>query len=453
MSLRKAVARAATILGLGLAAPFAQADTLGEALVGAYDTSGLLDQNRALLRAADEDVALAVAALMPVIEWSASSTYSDPVGPGQDDLNTTAQISAGLTIYDGGRNRLAIDQQKELVLATRASLIGVEQQVLLRAVEAYMSVRRETEFVALRRNNLNLITQEQRAAQDRFEVGEVTRTDVSLAEARLAASRSQLAAAEGALERAIEEYLAVVGERPGTLQPAPTAPLPASEAEARAIAVQQHPAIREAQHSVSAAEIGIRRAEAALRPSVSISGSVATDEEFETSQRLGVQVGGPIYRGGAISSQIRRAMAQRDAARAGLLVTTRQVGQNVANAFSFLQVARASRDAVGEQVAAARVGFEGVREEAALGARTTLDVLNAEQELLDARANQIAAQVDETVASYAVLQSMGLLTAQHLDLGVQTYDPVAYYNLVKDAPVALSPQGRALDRVLQSIGD
>lgn len=443
MRLSKMAAGAALSLGIALgmtvAAPAARADTLGEALVGAYNTSGLLDQNRALLRAADEDVAQAMAALMPVIEWSASSTYSDPVPRGADNVSTTAQITAALTLYDGGRNRLAIDIQKELVLATRASLIGVEQEVLLRAVEAYMNVRRETEFVALRRNNLNLITQELRAAQDRFEVGEVTRTDVSLAEARLAGSRSQLAAAEGALERAVEEYLAVVGSRPGALPPAPPAPIAGSEAEATELALRQHPAIREAQHNVTAAEIAIRRAEAALRPSVSISGSVVTDDEFETSQRLGLQVGGPIYRGGALSSQIRSAMAQRDAARAGLLVTTRQIAQNVGNAYSFLSVARASREAVGEQVAAAQVAFEGVREEAALGARTTLDVLNAEQELLDARANQIAAQVDETIASYAVLQSMGLLTADHLDLPVQTYDPVAYYNLVKDAPVALSP--------------
>lgn len=450
MSMRKAIAAAALVFGL--AAPAAQAETLADALVGAYNSSGLLEQNRAVLRAADEDVAQAVGALLPVISWAASSTYSDPVQLGADNINTTARLTAELVLYDGGRNRLLIDIQKELVLATRQSLIGIEQQVLLRAVEAYMNVRRENEFVALRQNNLRLITQELRAARDRFEVGEVTRTDVSLAEARLAASSSQLAAAEGTLARAIEEYNAVVGRRPGALQPAPPAPLSASVTEAKALALRQHPAILELQHRVTAADLAVRSADAAMLPTASLSGNIVIDDEFETSRQLGVSVGGPIYRGGRISSQIRQAMAQRDQARAGLLNTSRDIERNVGNAYSFVQVARAVRNASNEQVSAARVAFEGVREEAALGARTTLDVLNAEQELLDAQANLIAAQVDETIASYQVLLSMGLLTASNLNLGVQVYDPAAYYNLVKDAPGLLSPQGRDLDRVLRAIG-
>jgi outer membrane protein len=134
------------------------------------------------------------------------------------------------------------------------------------------------------------------------------------------------------------------------------------------------------------------------------------------------------------------------------LLTQQSVQQQVGNAFALLQVARASRQASDQQIAAARVAFEGVREEATLGSRTTLDVLNAEQELLDAEANRIAAQSDEVVASYSLLAAMGLLTADHLNLPVQQYDPTEYYNLVKDSPSMISEQGAALDRILEAIG-
>jgi outer membrane protein len=183
-----------------------------------------------------------------------------------------------------------------------------------------------------------------------------------------------------------------------------------------------------------------------------LNGFVSTDKDSNTSAQVGVNVGGPIYRGGAILSQFRQVQANRDAARAGLHLTSLGIEQQVGNAFASLQVARASRQASEQQITAARTAFEGVREEATLGSRTTLDVLNAEQELLDAQANRIAAQSDEVIASYSLLSAMGLLTADHLNLPVQQYDPSAYYNLVKDAPSIVSEQGAALDRVLQAIG-
>jgi outer membrane protein len=283
-------------------------------------------------------------------------------------------------------------------------------------------------------------------------VGEITRTDVAAAEARLASARSQLAAEEGGLVRARAEYLAAVGARPGALRPVSPVPISQSIPEARSIALQSHPAIREAQYSVTVAELNIARAEAALSPRVSLNGSFRIDQDGDDTQSLGLSVGGPIYQGGRLSSSIRTAMARRDATRAGLLITSQQVEQNVYNSFSFLEVARASLDASEREVRAATVAFQGVREEATLGARTTLDVLNAEQDLLDARANLISAQVDEVISTYSVLSAMGQLTAEKLRLQVQIYDPAAYYNLVKDAPTITSEQGRALDRVLESIG-
>ena len=444
----KWVAVAAALVG----SPAAQAETLADALTRAYNHSGLLQQNRALLRAADEDVAQAVAATLPVVTWAANASISNPRAAGSDLIQATASMTANWTLFDGGANDFAIEAQKELVLGTRQSLRNVEQNVLLAAVQAYTNVRRDSEFLALRQSNVRVITQELRAARDRFEVGEITRTDVALAEARLASARSLLASAQGQLARSAAEYKAAVGTAPKNLRSANAAPVGRSLRDAKAYALRNHPTMIEAQHSVSAAELSIKRGEAAMRPKVSLSGEIGIDQDGNIGERIGVNATGSVYAGGRLSSQVRQLMARRDAARAGLHISRHSIEQQVANAYSFYEVARSTRDAADRQIRAARVAFRGVREEATLGARTTIDVLNAEQELLDAQANAIAAMSDQVFASYSLLAAMGLLTASHLRLPVQQYDPSAYYNLVKDAPTARSEQGQALDRVLKSIG-
>lgn len=453
---KKHLAIIAFSLAVGFAAPAARSETLGSALASAYETSGLLAQNRALLRAADEDVARSVAALMPVLSWSANAKVSleENPRPGFDQVSwsTYAAITAQMTLYDFGAGDLAVQAARETVLGTREQLRGIEQQVLLRAVQAYENVRRETSFVELRRSALRLIEEEARAAKDRFDVGEITRSDVALSEARLAAAKSQLAAAEGALARASEEYAAVVGHRPGQLDPSPAAPLPTSEVAARQIALQGHPSLAEAQHKVSAAELNLQRAELSLRPTVNGSAQVGVDGEGNTAGQFSVTIGGPLYSGGAIEASIRQVAAYRDASRAGLHLASASVSQGIGNAYANLSVARAGRQAFEQQIAASSVAYDGIREEAELGARTSLEVLNAKQSLLDARASLLSAQSDEVIASYVVLSAMGLMTAEHLRLAVQLYDPEAYYNLVKDAPSTTSPQGEALDRVLQAIG-
>ena len=450
MRLKTTISTIAVALSICLA-PAAKAETLADALVHAYENSGLLDQNRALLRAADEDVAIAVSATLPVINWTVTASNTYPRAENADFIALNASISAQLTLYDGGTNKLAIEAQKELVLATRQSLRNIEQQVLFRAVEAYMNVRRDTEFVALRDNNVRLITQELRAANDRFDVGEVTRTDVSLAEARLASARSLRAAAQGNLARSVEEFRVAVGRAPINPRPVNPAPVSRSIGEAKSYAVRNHPSVLEARYSVSAAELNIQRAEAAYAPNLVLSGRIGTNNDLDVGREVGLTLSGPIYQGGRLSAQVRQFMARRDATRASLHIANHNIQQQVGNAYSFLEVARASRQASDQQTRAATVAFRGVREEATLGARTTLDVLNAEQELLDARANTISAQADEVIASYSVLSSMGLLTASHLNLPVKQYDPAAYYNLVKDAPAVKSEQGQALDRVLRAL--
>lgn len=455
----------AVFLAVCVAFP-ASSDTLTDALIGAFNHSGLLDQNRALLRAADEDVAVAMSALRPILNWSgsvqrsfgttqSSSTLGRTVGSATNTASVS--LSAELMLFDYGKSKYAIEAAKENVLATRSRLVSVEQNVLLRAINAFMSVRRESETVALRRNNLRVLTQELRAAEDRFELGEGTRTDVAFAEARLGASRAALAAAEGGLIRAQEEYRAAVGHKPGRLVPPRKLPRFASSVEeGKRIAVRNHPEMKAAQHDASAADLNVLRAEAAMKPSVKLSGGLSVTENFNSSnfQRGGsVSLGasGPIYQGGRLSALARQAMARRDAARSGLHIARHEVAQNVGNSYASFRVARASREAVERQVRAARVAFRGMREEASVGSRTTLDVLRTEQELLDAQASLISAQTDEFVAAYAVLASMGALTAKNLKLPVQHYDPAAYYNMVKTAP-AKSVQGDKLDRVLRSLG-
>jgi outer membrane protein len=448
----------------------ARAEVLADALVSAYVNSGLLEQNRALLRAADEDVAQAVANLRPIIDWTAGITreFSRVRSGSSNAFNTgsigtaetTANIgfTASLLIYDFGRSDFLTEAAKETVLATRETLRSVEQQVLLIAVQAYMDVIRNREFVDLRRNNLRLLQEELRAAQDRFEVGEVTRTDVAQAEAAVALAQSGLAVAEGDFARSVEEFREAVGRAPGDLRPPDDLTgLSSDIAAAKAAAVERHPDIIEAQHNVAAAEINIRAAAAAKRPSVNLTGQLALDEEltgegFSNGGSVGVELRGPIYQGGRLSSLERQARAQRDAQLARLHLAGLQVRQDVGNAYANLRAARAGRAANIEAVRAARVAFEGTREEARLGARTTLDVLDAEQDLLDSRANLISAKADVVIAAYSVLASLGNLTARDLNLAVQTYDPAAYYDVVKTAPVPSSPQGRKLDRVLRALG-
>ncbi|MEM9869869.1 MAG: TolC family outer membrane protein [Pseudomonadota bacterium] len=449
-----------------LVASTAQATTLADALIGAYTHSGLIDQNRALLRAADEDVPIAAARLKPIINWSADltrqlgSSESTQTGGNSVSLAQTSvslAITASLQVFDGGADRSRIEATKENVLATRSALLNVEQLVLLRAASAYFNVIRQQEFVSLSQNNLRLLQQEFRAAQDRFDVGEVTRTDVSLAEAAVAQARSNLAAAERDLIQAQAEYTNVVGRQPGRLTRLPRLPqVEPAVPRAQSVAVRTHPELVQAQRQVAAAELLARAAGQDMNPTVTLEGRLSVTEEFSSVDStsvgtVGVNVSGPIYRGGTLFASERQAFANRDSARGNLHTTRHDVQQDVVDAISDLEAARASLSASERQIRAARVAFQGVREEATLGARTTLDVLDAEQDLLDAETNRISAQADQYIAAYAVLESMGLLTAERLRLPVQLYDPTAYYNLVKDGPAKLSKQGRQLDQIIRTL--
>ncbi|WP_299363131.1 TolC family outer membrane protein [uncultured Paracoccus sp.] len=445
----------------------ATAESLADTMVAAYRHSALLEQNRALLRAADEDVATAMSALRPVVQWAASHNFQQVEGV--EAAATTLQLVAQMTLFDWGRSQLAIDIAKENVLATRQSLVAIEQDVLLQATQAFLAVRSAEQQVALQENSVNLLSQELQAARDRFEVGEITTTDVSLAEAQLAATRAALASAQGNLEIAREDYRAAVGRVPGDLDPPPPRPdRPATLASAQAVARTTHPAILQAQRATAASELQVAAAAAERRPMLTGQAGVSGTRQPEASRNAlglptgtqtgtsgtlsaGIELNQTLYAGGRLSSQHRRAMASRDAARSALLNTARQVDQAVGVAWANIDIAQAQIVAINEQISAARQAYEGVREEALLGARTTLDVLDAEQDLLEARADLISAEANLQLAHYQLLAAMGLLTVEDLKLGIPTYDPSAYYNAVRDAPYT-SEQGDNLDRVLRAIG-
>jgi outer membrane protein len=404
-------------------------------------------------------VAQAVAALRPVVGFIAEAQYGYNETATQsgetfvtEGLFETYSLSAQMTVYDFGRTQFAIEAAKQTVLAAREALVSLEQQVLLAAVVAFVDVRLQQAVVALRQNNVRVIGEQLRAAQDRFDVGEVTRTDVAQAQARLAESEANLVSAEGALTVAREAYKATVCQYPGNLTAPPKPPRTAQSVDAAlAVALRTHPDIRQAQRTVAAADLTVQRAKAGFMPTITGQAQLGIDGEGLQENGLGFQFNQTIYSGGLLASLMRQSIANRDASQAALQQAGVRVAETVGNVWSNLDVADATIVATQQQIDAAQIAFDGVREEASLGARTTLDVLDAEQDLLDARNARVAAEASRYVNVYRLLASMGLLTADHLGLGIPTYDPAAYYNSVRNAP-AHSAQGKKLDRILKSIG-
>ena len=462
---------------LALAGPLA-ADTLSDALIQAYRSSPLLEQQRYLLRATDEDVAVAVAALRPTVSFQSSYgktvTFTDrtrirqanPIDPtlqtslnvGGRETTTFGALSLVLdyVLADGGQRHLRVGAAKEAVIGARFDLTQVEQQVLLDAVSAYLNLRLAVRLVDVRQTNVRLIDQQLGATQDRFEVGEVTRTDVAIAQSRLAASRSALAAARGQVDIARENYRLATGVLPGsTLADPPPAPaLPPDVERGQQLALQIHPLIASAQHDITALTLLADARSADRLPTVSLQADASRQTPDTDALNLSLRGNVPIYTGGQLPALQRQAIAQAQAARGDLGNTSRQIVEGVGRAYAGLAVARAQITATQEGVRASELAFEGLREEATLGVRTTLDVLDAENDLLLARTDLLTAQSDAQLAVYQVLASIGLLTTEHLGLSVERYDPSVYYSAVSNAPQDITPlqpseRGNRLDSVLR----
>jgi outer membrane protein len=441
------------VIGAAAGAP-AIAETLSDALVKAYVNNPSLTSARAALRVADEAVVQQEAVGLGTINGTASVGLSSSGGlsaaqggGGGGRVNTdpvTLGVQGALPIYQSGRVRYGIRGAEENVRASRAALVGSEQSILLAAVTAYEDVRRDISFVSLARNNVRVIGEQVRAARDRFEVGEVTRTDVSQAEARLAASRASLASAVGALARSRQAYMAAVGELPEGLEtPPPLPPLPASEQAAVDLALAEHPQMTQARFTARSAEYAVKRTVTLGLPTVELRGALSytnsgvTQTGGETnSASVTLNATVPLWTGGSVPSQVRQAQATLAQRTSQVHEVARTIRQQTSVAWSAMEVARSSIRASDQQIRAAQIAFDGVREEATLGARTTLDVLDAEAELLNARVGLVSSKRDEYVAAYTLLAAVGKLTVVHLGLNVPGYDPESYMQGVRQVPYA-----------------
>jgi outer membrane protein len=450
---------AAMAVAVTLTAPAARGQTLADALVQAYQTSPALDVARAELRRQDELVAQARAGRRPQVGATASGQATQRTeGPGRSSEQLSAGLRASLLLYDHGQSRAAIESARHQIGAGRANLRNTEQAVLFGAVEAFMDVRRDQQSVAIAANDVRVLEEQLRAARDRFEVGEITRTDVSLTEARLAASRAALVAAQGQLEISRAAYRAAVGGQPTNLQPPPPLPqLPGSLQAASAIGLQNAPEIVAARLLERAAAFDVERSRAAGGPRVEATGTAnyvdqpaqglgATGRQRDVVGTAGVNLNLPLYEGGGRSSLIRQAQAALEERQWRLQDAGRVVTQRVASAWTSYGVAGAQITARRQQVEAARVAAAGIAEEARLGARSQLDVLDAEQERLVAEFDLVRAIRDEYVAGYDLLRAMGLLTVEHLGLGIETYDPEVNFLRVQGAPTG-TDRGSALERI------
>lgn len=434
-------------------APAAQAHSLRDAMAAAYRNSDILEQNRYLTRIREEGVAQQLAAIRPVVDLTARSAYSHP----SDVIVSSLNLTARMQVYDNGGNALLVEAARAQADAARAGLVSLEQQVLLDAVQAYVNVWRDVQVVQVRQSNVRLVSEQLRAAEDRFEVGESTRTDVAQARAQLAGAQSALAAAQGQLEISEELFIIAVGERVhGYGAPGSLPSFPASEAEADRVARANHPAIQQLQSTVSANEAALAAARTDYGPTINLeasTGRTVNGQNEGANSQIALTLTQPIYRGGQLYSLERVALATLSASRAELNQQVRQVVQQVGNAYALLRIANAQIQSSEVQIRAAQLAFDGVQEEASLGARNTLDVLDAEQDLLNARIGRIEAQADLYIAAYTALSSMGLLTVSGLDLGVQQYDADAYGEAFANGPVRVnSAQGDRLDSLLSRIG-
>ncbi|NIX77741.1 TolC family outer membrane protein [Microvirga terricola] len=436
----------------------ASAETLESALAKAYGNNPTLNAQRATVRANDENVARAKSGYRPTVNATADvgRTFTDFARNG---TNGTIErltphglgVQIDQSIFNGFRTDNSVRQAESSVLGSRENLTNNEQNTLFDSASAYMNVLRDTAILDLQRNNVEVIDEQLRQTRDRFNVGEVTRTDVAQAESRLALARSQASAAEANLRTSVAQYRQVIGVEPRQL--APGRPLdkllPKSVDSALKVAFEEHPAIKGSLHAVDAAELQVKIEEGALVPQVGVRGTFSQrwDSQIQgdrlTSASVVAQLTVPIYEGGQTYAATRQAKETVGQRRLEADSIRDQVRAAIISSWGQLEAARAQIIAAQAQVDASETALNGVREEARVGQRTTLDVLNAQQELLSARVNLITAQRDRVVASYAVVQAMGRLNSRNLGLAVNHYNPANHYDQVKDLWWGLTtPDGR-----------
>ncbi|HWU60840.1 MAG TPA: TolC family outer membrane protein [Ensifer sp.] len=432
---------------LGLAATV-QAETLQGAMAKAYANNPDLNSARASLRATDENVTMAKAGYRPQIGITAAHTNAGAFGvnnrSGVDNYSQQDTISLTVTqqIFDGFQVLNKINAAESGVYATREQVRGSEMQILYSAVQAYANVALYKDFVAIRKQNLGFLNEQVKAANARLQVGEGTKTDVSQAQAQLAAAQAQLAAAVAQLKIAEATYVQIVGDEPKgiSLPGAAKRGMPGSLDKAVALGLQQHPSILAAQHVVDSSGYQVKSAEGALLPGVAVQAGVGrnfvnpvgTSVPYNSAS-VTAQLTIPLYKGGAEYGAVRQAKETLGANQIKVDSARLSVRQSIVSAYAQMEAAGASIKANRDAVSAANLALSGVVEQRNVGQSTTLDVLNSQQTVLTAKLNLAQAQHDLVVASYGVLAASGQLTVQTQGLQVAEYKPEEHYEKVKDA--------------------
>jgi outer membrane protein len=435
----------------------ASADTLPWALAQAYQNNPQLNAQRTAVRVADENVPQALSGYRPRVSLSASvgeqyvENLTKSTGATGTTTYTKSQGFSAVQSYGGTVTQTLLNgfqtanrtrQSEQLVSAARETLRLTEQNVLLAAATAYMNLIRDAAILDLQRRNVEVLEEQLRQTRDRFNVGEVTRTDVAQSESRLAAGRSTMLAAQSNYTTSKSTYRQVIGVEPGRLEPASPvdrlspSSLPQAISEARA----RHPSVTTAMFNVDAAVLQVKIAEGSLYPTLSLVGSAqkgfGATGNLNTLETLVGSVTGqmtvPVYQGGGEYATIRQAKETLGQRRIDLDTARDQARQTLVQSWGQLEAAKAQIQATQAQVDAAEIALNGVREEARVGQRTTLDVLNAQQELVNARVALVTAQRDRVVASYTLLAASGRLSGQVLRLSVPLYDPATHYHQVRD---------------------
>src|SRR5215213_3021814 len=451
---------AAAVLLIACVGPLpVMADTIDGALVRAYQNNPQLNAQRAQVRSTDENVPQALSGYRPRVALTATAgfQYSDTNTTAGGTPNqivrteihgTNAPRSAGLTVsqtlFNGQQTANRTRAAESQVSGAREALRVLEQTVLLAAATIYMDYLRDSAIVEVQKSNVRVLEQTLKQTRDRFNVGEVTRTDVAQSEAQLAAGRTQLLTAEANLTTTRSNFRRIIGNEPQALAPGSPVDrfLPSTLPAAVELGLIQHPNVTAAMFGIDVSYLQVKVSEGALLPTVTLQASV--QQTYEQSlinyRSFGAsavtQLNVPIYQGGgeyALIRQNKETLAQQ---RLALEQTRDQARANVVTAWGQLVAGKA-------QVAASEIALNGVREEAKAGQRTTLDVLNAQQALVNARVALVTAQHDRVVASYSVLDKVGRLSPLVLKLNTTIYDPSVHYHQVRDSWGGLRiPDGR-----------
>lgn len=456
----------------GLLAAPAAADDLREALALAYVSNPTLQAARAQQRAVDEGVPIARSAQLPGVD--ADATYSEVLksavsNPLLPDRNLSAGVSLGMPVYAGGSIRNSIRAAKTRVEAGQADLRAAESDVFASVVAAYMDVILAEKVVGLNRANARRLEVNLQATRDRFEIGDLTRTDVAQSESRLALARGQTSSAEANLAAARERYIQIVGKEPVDLASPPELPgLPAAADAATDTALENNPDLIAARERAKAAGIDVRTVSAGRLPRVSVfagadyadtlgTNKVVGAVQSLTSASAGVRMSVPLFQGGLPAAQRRQAQAREGIAIEQEIAIERAVIANTRAAFAQWQAAQQLTASSQSAVAAAELGLEGVRAENTVGNRTILDILNAENELLGAQVQYETARRNAYVAGFNLLAAMGKAEARDLGLdGGALYDPQTNYDRVKgqifdwsDDPAPKAQSTRTVDTRVQ----